>query len=246
MAQSTRRQLPKWVTSIAVGAGLLASFPSDGTGQGIACDADQIAALPVPEIRTSAAKAALRVAPEPDGKVVVTLPPNIGVPLLDQVDGWFVVNYRDRDKYRRLYVSTQDAEGPSAASLGADQLQAQEWTAAHTRICERIGREEFARNSLFVGTAIAGLTSVIWHLYVDDDEHYGTAFAVWSGISVAALVGTVYKSFGLYRAHRELENFGGFPSFADGGFLPSTGGARADLLFDAATRRLAVVASWRP
>ena len=246
MAQSTRRQLPKWVTSIAVGAGLVASFPSDGAGQGIACDADQIAALPVPEIRISAAKAPLRVAPEPDGKVVVTLPTNIGVPLLDQADGWFMVNYRDRNEYRRLYVSTQDAEGPSAASLGADQVQAQEWTAAHTRICEKIGRERLARNSLLAGTMIAGLTTVIWHVYVDDDEHYGTAFAVWSGISVAALVGTVYKSFGLSRARKDLADFGGLPSFAGGDFMPSIGGARADLLFDAATRSLAVVASWRP
>ena len=244
MAQSSRPQIRKWVTSIAVGACLLASFPSDGAGQGNPCDADPIAALP--EIRTSAAKAPLRVAPEPDGKVVVTLPPNIKVALLDQVDGWFVVNYRDRNRYRRLYVSTQHAEGPSAANLDADQLQAQEWTAAHTRICEKIAGERFAAKSLAATTVAAGLTAIIWHVYIDDEDYYGTAFTVWSGMSVAALAGTVYKSLGLRNAKGELADLGSPPSFLDGGSLAGIGGARADLLFDVATRRLAIVGSWRP
>ena len=133
-------------------------------------------------------------------------------------------------------------------SLEPHQVQVQEWAAAHTRACEKIAGERFATRSLAAATAIAGLSSVIWHVYVDDDDYYGTAFAMWSEISVASLVGTVYKAFGLSRANRALADLG--PPSSVGGRplrpLPGVGGARADLLFDAATRRLAVVATWRP
>ena len=45
MAGSTRKQLARGITSVAAGAALLVSFPADGTGQGIPCDAS-VAAPP--------------------------------------------------------------------------------------------------------------------------------------------------------------------------------------------------------
>ena len=132
MARSTKLRLPTWVTPVAVTALLFAFRPADATGQvPVSCDADLLGTLRLPEIRTSAARAPLRVAPAGDAKVVITLPSDIKVPLLDQSDGWFAVSYRDRDRNRRLYVSAED-------------------------------------------------------VYVEDDEHYGTGFAVWSGISVVS------------------------------------------------------------
>ena len=245
MTRSTRPQLPIWVTSIAVVAGLLASFPSDGVGQGVSCDSDLISGLPLPHVRISAAKAPLRVAPEPEGKIAVSLPPDISVALLEQSDGWFLVNYQDRDKYRRLYVSTMDAEGPAAASLDANQVQTQKWAIAHTRICEQIAGHRFAAKSFATAMVVAGLTTVIWRVYIEDVDHYGTAFALWSTASVASLVGTIYKSLRLTRAKRQLADLGSPTSFTGGGLMPGFGGARADLQFDAATRRLAVVAIWQ-
>jgi len=224
---------------------MLASFPADGTAQAISCDASLAAALDLPEVRTSVAKAALRVEPSRNAKVVVTLPPDIPVSLLDESDGWFTVRYRDRDRHRRLYVSAQDVEAPSLASLEPRQVAAQEWAASHTRACERIARESFLVRSLAAATVVAGLTSIIWHVYIDDDARYGTAFGIWTGVSVASLAGTVYKAFGLSRARKSLAELGP-PAVTGGGLAAGPGSARADLRFDAATRRLALVATWRP
>ena len=110
----------------------------------------------------------------------------------------------------------QDAEGPSQASLEPRHVAAQEWAAAHTRACERIAGERFVARSLAAATVVAGLTSIIWHVYVDDDDHYGTAFGIWTGVSVASLMGTVYKAFTLSRAKRELRDLGP-PSFTGAG-----------------------------
>lgn len=245
MAESTRLQPLTWLTSIAVGAGLLAPFPADGSGQGVGCHASLAGTLPLPEIRISAAKAPLRVSPRPDAKAVVSLPPDIEVALLDQVEGWYVVGYRDGDRNRRLYVAAQDAEGPSAASLDPRQVRAQEWATAHTLACERIAGERLAVRSLAAATVIAGLTSIIWHVYVEDDDYYGTGFAVWSGISVGSLVGAVYKAFGLTRAKRALRDLGP-PSSTGAGtplHLVRLGG---DLRFDTGMKRLELVATWRP
>lgn len=246
MARSTTHQLTPWFAVPAVAVGLLASFASDGAAQGLACDTDHIGSLPMPEVRVSGSKAAFRAAPEPDAKVVITLPRDIRVPLLDRSDEWYVVGYRDRDRYRRLFVSVEEAEGPPAANLEPHQVQVQEWATSHTRTCERIAREAFATKSLAVATVAAGLTSIVWHVYVDDDDHYGTAFAVWTGIAAASLVGTVYKALVLGRVKGELADLGGPPSFARGGGSPAIGPLRGDLLVDAARRRLAVVATWRP
>lgn len=225
---------------------MLVSLPSDGIGQAIPCGADLKDFMSLPEIRTSAAKAALRVAPESDAKAVVTLPPDIELSLLDQSGEWLAVGYRDRNGYRRLYLSSQDAEDPAAAGLGPRQIQAQKWATAHAKGCEEIARQNFAAKSFAVASVVAGLTSIIWHVYVDDDDHYGTAFAVWTGISAASLVGTVYKALLLRRARGELTNLGGPPSFAHAGAPPGPGGAGVDLRFDAGTGRVAIVATWRP
>ena len=245
MARSTRKQLSGGITTIAVGAALLASFPADGAGQGIPCDASLAAPMDLPEVRTSAAKAPLRVEPSRNARVVVTLPPDIRVGLLDESDGWFAVRYRDRDSHRRLYVSAQDVDGPAQASLEPRHIAAQEWAAAHTRACERIAGERFLVRSLAAATVVAGLTSIIWHAYVDDDDRYGTAFGIWTGVSVASLVGTVYKAFGLSRAKKSLKDLGP-PSSAGAGTGPRLLGMGADLRFDTGTRRLALVATWRP
>lgn len=244
MAESTRLQPFPWLASIVVGAGLLASFPVHGTGQ-VACNSSLTGTLPLPEIRTSAAKVPLRVSPRQDAKTIVSLPPDIEVPLLDESDGWYAVGYRDGDRNRRLYVAAQDAEGPAAASLQPRQVRAQEWATAHTLACERIAGERRVVRSLAAATAVAGLTSIIWHVYIDDDDYYGTGFAVWSGISVGSLVGAVYKAFGLSRAKGALRDLGS-PSYA-GAETPSRlvrlGG---DLRFDTGMKRLALVATWRP
>ena len=245
MAGSTRKQLARGITSVAAGAALLVSFPADGTGQGIPCDASVAAPLELPEIRTSAARAPLREEPSRDANVVVTLPPDIRVALLDESDGWYTVRYRDRDSHRRLYVSAKDAEGPSQASLEPRHVAAQEWAAAHTRACERIAGERFVARSLAAATVVAGLTSIIWHVYVDDDDHYGTAFGIWTGVSVASLVGTVYKAFVLRRAKRELRDLGP-PSFAGAGTPSRLARLGGDLRFDTGMKRLALVATWRP
>lgn len=245
MAGSTRTQLSRWSASVAVGAAVLASFPADGTAQGIPCDAGLAPALNLPEVRTSAAKAPLRVEPGRSAKVFVTLPPDIRVGLLDESDGWFAVRYRDGDTHRRLYVSAGDVEGPSQASLDPRRVAAQEWAAAHTRACERIAGDRLVVKSLAAATVVAGLTSIIWHKYIDDDEHYGTAFGIWTSVSVLALAGTVYKAFGLIRAKRSLAELGP-PSVTRDGLVAGPGSVRADLRFDAAARRLAVVATWRP
>lgn len=246
MAKSRKRQLPAWVTSVAVTALLFATHPADGTGQvPVACDADLVGTLRLPEIRTSAAKSPLRVAPASDAKVVITLPPDITVPLLDRSDGWFAVSYRDRDRNRRLYVSAGDADGPSQTSLAPSQVQAQEWANAHARACDRVEGARFAVRSFAAAGVIAGLTSIIWHVYIEDDEHYGTGFAAWSAISVVSLVGAVYKTIGLTKAKNAVRELGG-PSFAGAGSLPGFGGVSADLRFDADMRRLALVAKWRP
>ena len=245
MAGSTRRQLVAGITSIAVGAALLVSFPADGVGQGIPCDASLAPPLELPEVLTSATRAPLREEPSRDANVVVTLPPDIRVDLLDESDGWFAVRYRDRDRHRRLYVSARDAEGPSRASLEPRQVAAQEWAAAHTRACERIAGERFVARSLAAATVVAGLTSIIWHVYVDDDDHYGTAFGIWTGVSVASLMGTVYKAFVLSRAKRELRDLGP-PSFTGAGTLPRLVRLGGELRFDARMRRIELVAAWHP
>lgn len=245
MAGSRNRQLPTWVAAVAVTGLLLATRPADGAGQGVACDVDLLGALQLPVIRTSAAKAPLRVAPESDARVVITLPPDIKVALLDRSDGWFAVSYRDRDRNRRLYVSEQDAEGPSQASLSPRQIQVLEWANEHARACDRVAGARFAVKSLAAAAVIAGLTSIIWHVYIEDDDHYGTGFAVWSSVSVASLVGVAYKAIGLSHAKKDVAELGG-PSFAGASAPYGRGGVGADLRFDAATRRLAVVATWRP
>lgn len=245
MTRSREPQHPTWVTSFAIGAVLLACVPVDGAGQDVACDVNLIGALQLPEITTSSAKSPLRVAPDGDARVAVTLPPDINVALLDQSDEWFVVGYQDSDMNRRLYVSTQDAEGPSQVSLAPRQLQAQEWAIAHGQACERVAGQRFAVRSLAAASVFAGLTSIIWHVYVEDDEHYGTGFGVWSSISVVSLVGAVYKGFSLSRAKKTLTEIGS-PSFMNAGSLAGFGEVQADFRFDAAATRLAVVATWRP
>ena len=244
MDESTRLQLFPWLASIAVVAGLLAFVPTDGSGQ-VACNASLTGTLPLPEIRISAAKAPLRVSPRPDAKTIVSLPPDIEVALLDESDGWYVVGYRDGDRNRRLYVAVQDAEGPAAASLEPRQVRAQEWAAAHTLACERVAGERRAVRSLAAAAVIAGLTSIIWHVYIDDDDYFGTGFAVWSGISVGSLVGAVYKAFGLSRARRALRDLGS-PSSASAGTQQRLVGLGADLRFDTGMKRLALVATWHP
>lgn len=245
MAESTRLQSFAWLTSIAVGAGLLASLPADGTGQEVACDARLTGTLALPEIRISAAKAPLRVSPEPDARTVVSLPPDIEVALLDRMDEWYVVGYRDGDRNRRLYVAARDAEGPAAASLDPRQVRAQEWATAHTLACERIAGEKRAARSLAAAGAFAGLTSIIWHKYIDDDDYYGTGFAVWSGISVGSFVGAVYKAFGLRSARKALRDLGP-PSATADGTDSRVVRLEADLRFDMGMNRLALVAAWRP
>ena len=246
MAKSRKRQHPAWITSVAVAALLPAIHPADGTGQvPVACDADLLGTLRLPEVRTSAAKAPLRVAPASDAKVVITLPPDITVPLLDRTDGWFAVSYRDRDRNRRLYVSAGDADGPSQTSLAPSQVQAQEWANSHARACDRVAGARFAVRSFAAAAVFAGLTSIIWHVYIEDDEHYGTGFAVWSAVSVVSLVGAVYKTIGLANAKKAVRELGG-PSFARAGSLPGLAGVSADLRFDAGMRRLAFLATWRP
>ena len=245
MARSTKTQLSRGIIPIAAGATLLAFFPLGGTGQNLPCDADLAAALDLPEVRTSAARAPLRVEPSRNAKVVVTLPPDIRVSLLEESDGWFAVRYRDRDRHRRLYVSAQDVEGPSQASLEPRHAAAQEWAAAHTRACERIAGERFVVRSLAAATVVAGLTSIIWHVYIDDDDRYGTAFGIWTGVSLVSLAGTIYKAFGLSRAKRSLAELGP-PSIAGGGSLPGPAGISADLRLDTGMKRIALVATWRP
>lgn len=246
MAESTRPQLVARRTSIVVGAGLLAFFPADGSGQDVACDVSLAGTVPLPEIRISAAKAPLRVSPGPDARAVVSLPPDIAVALLGQSDEWYAVGYRDGDRNRRLYVAARDAEGPAPESVDSRQIRAQEWATAHTLACERIAGERRAVRSLAAATVVAGLTSIIWHVYIDDDDYYGTGFAVWTGISVGSLLGTVYKAFGLGRARRTLRDLGP-PSYAGGaGTLPRRLRLEGDLRFDTGRGRLAAVATWRP
>ena len=155
------------------------------------------------------------------------------------------MSYRHRDRNRRLYVSGQDAEGPSPASLAPRQVQAQEWAAAHALACERVAGTRFAARSFAAGAVIAGLTSIIWHVYIEDDTHYGTGFAIWSGISIVSLVGAAYKFIGLGQAKKAVRELG-WPSLAGAGFVPGSADVSGDLRFDAGTKRLAFVATWRP
>ena len=262
MVTATRRQLRTWVAA-SIGTGLLA-FPSHGASQPVTCDADLMPALPIPELRISAAKAELRVAPESDGKVVVTLPQDIGVPLLGQHDGWFIVNYRDGNRYRRLYVSSLAGEGPSAADYGPRHVAAQRWSDAHSRICGKISGRRTAARSFVGGALLAGVSAVIWRVFVKDDDdfhfddgyghtwnfesdnRYGTAIAVWTAMSAGAFVGAVYQGIRLRRAKEELSDLGRPRMDTGGVLLPGFGGARGDLLFDTATRRPGVVVTWRP
>ena len=245
MAESTRLKSFAWLPSIAVGAGLFAFLPAGGTGQEVACDARLNGTLSLPEIRISAARAPLRVSPEPDARTVVSLPPDIEVALLHRTDEWYVVGYRDGDRNRRLYVAVQDAEGPAAASLDPQQVRAQEWATAHTLACERIAGEKRAVRSLAAAAAFAGLTSIIWHKYIDDDDYYGTGLAVWSGISVGSFVGAVYKAFGVRSARKALRDLGP-PSSTAGGLASRLVRLEPDLRFDTGMNRLALVAAWRP
>ena len=263
MVTATGRQLRTWVTACRIAAGLLA-FPSLGTSQPATCDADLLPALPVPELRISAAKAELRMAPESDGKVAVTLPQDITVPLLGQYDGWFVVNYRDRNRYRRLYVSSLAAEVPSAKDYGPRHFAAQRWSNAHSRICGKISRARTATRAFAGGALLAGVSAIIWRAYVKDDDgfsfddgnghawefetdnRYGTVLAVWTAMGVGAFLGAVYQGIRLRQAGEELSDLG-WPRLNTGGvLLPGFGGARGDLLFDTATGRQAVVLTWQP
>lgn len=244
MTKSKRTHLPARAASIAAGIVLLATSAEDGGAQGVACDVDLLGALQLPEIRTSAAKAPLRVAPERDARVVITLPPDIRVALLGQSDEWFTVSYRHSDRNRRLHVSAQDAEGPSQASLAPRQIRAQEWAAAHAQGCDRVAGARFGVKSFAAASVIAGLTSIIWRVYIEDDDHYGTGFAVWTGISIASLVGVVYKTIGLSHARKALAELGS-PSFSGTGSRPGPAGVGAGLRFDASPGRLAAVATWR-
>lgn len=242
MARRGRRRFRRCAAALAVGAGLAAALPPDSAGQVIACDDDMIGSLRLPEIRTSAARVPLREAPESDARVVVTLPPDIALPLLAEVDGWFLVNHRHGGAYRRLYVSARDARHTSAERPGPRQVQVQEWAAAHALACERIAGQRFAVKSFAAAAVVAGLTSIIWRVYIEDDDHYGTGFGVWTAVSIVSLVGAVYKGYALSRAKKALADLGA-PSFAGGG--ATTGLPRADLRFDPVTGRLAVVAAWR-
>ena len=242
MARRGRRRIRRGAPGFAVGACLVALSAPDIAGQAIPCDDDLIGSLQLPDIRTSAARAPLRVAPEPDAKVVVTLPADIAVPLLEELDGWFLVNHRHGGGYRRLYVSARDAELSSAEGPGPRQAQVQEWAAAHSLACERIAGQRFAVKSFAAAAVVAGLTSIIWRVYIEDDDHYGTGFGVWTAVSIVSLVGAIYKGYALSRAKKSLADLGA-PSFAAGG--ATAGLPRADLRFDPVTGRLAVVAAWR-
>lgn len=242
MARRVRHRIRRCAPGFAVGACLVALSAPDIAGQAIPCDDNLIGSLRLPEIRTSAARVPLREAPESDARVVVTLPPDIALPLLAEEDGWFLVNHRHGGAYRRLYVSTRDAQLSSAASAGPRQAQVQEWAAAHSLACERIAGQRFAVKSFAAAAVVAGLTSIIWRVYIEDDDHYGTGFGVWTAVSIVSLVGAVYKGYALSRAKKALADLGA-PSFAAGG--ATAGLPRPDLRFDPVTGRLAVVAAWR-
>ena len=263
MITATGRQLRTWFAAFLIAAGPL-TIPAHGDGQPVTCDADRLPALPVPQLRISAPAAELRDAPESDGKVVITLPRDLEVPLLGRQDGWFIVNYRDGNRYRRLFMSARAAENPLAAGYGPRNFAAQRWSDAHSSICAKVSRARTVRKSFVGGALLAGASVLVLRAFLEDDDdfhyeidgrawtfenenRYGTILGVWTGASVAAIVGAVYQSIRLRQASRELADLG-WPRLDNGGGfpLPRLGGARGDLLFDSATRRQALAVTWQP
>ena len=253
------RQRRRWVTACRVAAGLFA-FPSHGASQAATCHADLLPALPVPELRISAPKAELRVAPESDGKVVVTLPQDIEVPVLGRHNGWFVVNYRHANRYRRLYLAAHAAELPATTDYHPEQIAAQRWSDSHSRICGRVSAARTAAGSFAASALLAGVGAVVWHVFVDNEirlvrdgvewteetgGRYRPVMAVWAAVSVGAIAGAVYQGIRLWRANNELAELG-WPRLNNGGLpLRGLGGARGDLLLDAATGRQGVLVTWQ-
>lgn len=259
MVGTTRPQLRIRVAACSIAAGFFA-FPSHGAGQAVTCDADLLPVLPVPELRISAPKAELRVAPKSDGKVVITLPQDVEVPVLGRHNGWFVVDYLNENRYRRLYMSAAAAESPPTTDYGPGHTAAQRWSNSHSRICGKISGARAAKRS-FVGAALlAGTATLVWQVFVDKEirlekngvawtetaDRYRPVLAVWAGISVGALAGAVYQGIRLRRANNELADLG-WPSLNNGGvLLPGLGRARGDLVYHSATRRQALVVNWQP
>lgn len=246
------------VAASSLAAGLFA-FPSHGAGQAATCDADLLPSLPLPELRISAPKAELRVAPKSDGKVVITLPQDVEVPVLGRHNGWFAVNYLTENRYRRLYMSAAAAEPPPTTDYGPGHAAAQRWSTSHSRICGKISGARTATIS-FVGAALlAGTATLVWKVVVDkeipleEDGYYawsetGNSYllAIWAGIGVGALAGAVYQGIRLRRANNELADLG-WPSLNNGGvLLPGLGRARGDLVYHPATGRRALVVNWQP
>lgn len=248
-----------WVTACCVVACVF-SFASHGTSQEITCDADLLPPLPIPDLRISAPKAELRVAPESDGKVVITLPQDADVPVLGRHNGWFVVNYRNENRYRRLYLSADAAEFPPTTLHPPGRIAAQRWSDSHSRICGKIWRARTATQSFAAGALLAGVGALVWHVFVDDEirnadgdfelveetsGHYRPVMAVWAALSVGAMVGAVYQGIRLWKANDELGELG-WPRLNNGGVpLRGLGGARGDLLLDAATGRQGVLVTWQ-
>lgn len=263
MIAPTRQQLRTWFAACSIAATLLA-LPSHGAGQPVTCDADRMPALPLPELRISQPTAELRTAPESDGRVVITLPQDVEVPLLGRHDGWFVVNYRDGNRYRRLFMSAQAAESPLSADHGPRNFAAQRWSDAHSRICAKVSRARTAAKSFVGGALLAGASGLLLRaLFEDDDDYYyednghawhfetenryGKILAVWTGVSVAGIAGAAYQAIRLRQSRKELADLGSPPLHNGGGLpLPRLGGARGDLRFDSATGRQALVVTWQP
>lgn len=259
MNTASTRQLRRRATGCCVAAGLFA-FPSHGASQAVTCDADLLPALPVPELRISAPKAELRVAPESDGKVVITLPQDVEVPVLGRHDGWFVVNYRDENRYRRLYMSAQAAEPPPATNYRPGHIAAQRWSDSHSRICGKISGAKTATASFAGAALLAGAATVVWRKYVDEEVRnvkdgvelieetggrYRPVLALWTALSMGAVAGAVYQGIRLWRANNELAELG-WPRFNNGGVpLPGFGRARGDLVYHPATGRQALVVNWQ-